>query len=81
MIFEYYLVFSVTTALCIVWLNRQAKLKSGIKQSTFIFYLVSFLVAFLFSPVFFLIFLFYSSGYTSGILEAMKNTYNEKNNS
>jgi len=81
MIFEYYLIFSITTGLCIVWLNRQAKIQSGIEHSTFIFYIVSFLIAFLFAPVFFLIFLFYSTGYRSGILEAMKNTYNEKNSS
>jgi tryptophan-rich sensory protein len=75
MIFEYYLVFSITTALCIVWLNRQAKLDSEIEESTFIFYAISFILAFLFSPVFFLIFLFYSQGYKAGITEAMLNTY------
>jgi tryptophan-rich sensory protein len=75
MIFEYYLVFSITTALCIVWLNRQAKIDSQIGETTFIFYTVSFLVAFLFSPVFFLIFLFYSQGYKAGIMQAMQNTY------
>ena len=75
MIFEYYLIFSITTALCIVWLNRQAKLDSEIEESTFIFYAVSFILAFLFSPVFFLIFLFYSQGYKAGITEAMLNTY------
>jgi hypothetical protein len=75
MIFEYYLVFSVTTALCIVWLNRQAKLDGKIEESTFIFYAISFILAFLFSPVFFLIFIFYSEGYKAGITEAMINTY------
>jgi hypothetical protein len=75
MIFEYYLIFSITTALCIVWLNRQAKLDSEIEESTFIFYAISFILAFLFSPVFFLIFLFYSQGYKAGITEAMLNTY------
>lgn len=75
MIFEYYLIFSVTTALSIVWLNYKAKVASGIKEHTFIFYTISFIIAFMFSPVFFLIFIFYSEGYVRGIIEAMLNTY------
>lgn len=75
MIFEYYLIFSITTSLCIVWLNILAKIESGVKEITFIFYTISFILSFLFSPVFFLIFVFYADGYKKGIIEAMSKTY------
>jgi heme/copper-type cytochrome/quinol oxidase subunit 2 len=75
MIFEYYLVFSVTTAFCMLWLNMKAKKESGVKQSTVIFYILSLLLGFIFAPVFFMIFLFYSEGYQAGIVAAMKQTY------
>jgi len=75
MIFEYYLVFAITTALCMVSLNRSAKLECGIQESTLVFYTISFITGFLFAPVFFLIFIFYSKGYKEGIIEAMRNTY------
>jgi tryptophan-rich sensory protein len=75
MIFEYYLVFSVTTAFCMLWLNMKAKKESGVKQSTVIFYILSLLLGFIFSPVFFMIFMFYSEGYIFSIAAAMKQTY------
>jgi hypothetical protein len=75
MIFEYYLIFSITTALSIVWLNWRAKILAGIEDATIIFYIISFMIAFLFSPVFFLIFIFQSEQYMTGIAAAMVNTY------
>jgi hypothetical protein len=75
MIFEYYLVFSVTTGLAMLWLNMKAKKESGVKEATLIFYTLAFLLGTLFSPAFFLIFLFYSEGYKAGIVKAIKETY------
>lgn len=75
MIFEYYLIFAVTTGLCMFWLNRKAKQESGIQHSTVIFYTLSFILGFLFAPIFFLIFIFYSEGYKAGIVQAIKETY------
>jgi tetrahydromethanopterin S-methyltransferase subunit F len=57
------------------WLNRQARIESGIKNATVIFYLISFILGFLFAPVFFLIFVFYSEKYKAGIVQAIKETY------
>jgi hypothetical protein len=75
MIFEYYLIFSATTAFCMFWLNRQARIESGVKTSTFIFYLLSFILGFIFAPIFFLIFVFHSESYKAGIVQAIKETY------
>ena len=75
MIFEYYLIFAATTGISMFWLNRKAKQESGVTESTFIFYILSFLLGFIFAPVFFLIFIFYSQMYKAGIIEAMRQTY------
>lgn len=75
MIFEYYLIFAITTAFCMLWLNMKAKAEAGVKDSTVIFYVLAFLLGFIFAPVFFFIFVFHSEPYKAGIIQAIKETY------
>lgn len=75
MLFEYYVLFSFTTAICITLLNVSAHRESRVNSSIVIFCTISFLVSFLFSPIFFLIYLTASDSYKKGIIKALQESY------
>lgn len=75
---EYYLLFALTTALCILFTNmniiRKYKISAG-----FIFYAMTFLISFVLAPIYFIIYMFFSDNYKENILEALQR--GSKNNS
>lgn len=76
--YNYYLLFAITTAICITLLNIEAKRLSQVEVSTFTFYCISFLLAFCLAPLFLVIYLFYSKSYKRGIVEALNKAFGEK---
>ena len=71
-VFEYYVCFSVTTALCMVFPTQSAfrlnKELGGITPDLWVFYGISFPVWVVFSPIFFIIFIFLSDEWKEAVL-------------